>query len=563
MTDDDILKVSKERFQTIQTAEAENRTASLESLKFAYNVEEGQWDANDRKEREQEERPCLSANKLRKFISQVANRERENRIAMNVVPVDDKSDIPRAKILGGLIRNIEYQSSADEIYAQAGEQAIGGGVGYWRILTDYADDSFDQEIRMEIIDNPFSVYFDPKEKFCFVREAMTKKEFKVQYPDAIPHDFDLSSLGEEYSLWYEKEKVFIAEYFQKEPIVKEIAQIRDGITGELAVYELSETVTIDVLMSQGIEVLKTRKVKTDKIVWYKLTGHEVLEKQDWAGKYIPIVPVLGDRVNVAGKIYKRSLIVDAMDPQKMYNYWLTSMTEKVALVPKAPYIVTPQEIQGHEAMWDEANRKNLPYLLARTNREIRRQQPIQVDTGAMAMLNIANNDIKDIIGMYEPALGAQSNERSGRAIFAKQKQSDLGTFLFPDNLRRALIKSGRILIDLIPRIYDTERIERIRSYEGKEEFVDINKTIINEETGETVIVNDLSQGKYDVQADIRLYSTRRQETVDLIRDAMQYAPQIAPLLVPLLFKYVDAPGAEEILEEIKQATPALMGEGAV
>ncbi|KKL54864.1 hypothetical protein LCGC14_2261150, partial [marine sediment metagenome] len=541
-------------FTIIHTAELEIREAALEDMRFAYNSEEGQWDAATRSDRIKDKRPCLTANKLRKFLSVVASRERENRVAVKVKPVDDQADVTRAAIIEDLVRQIEYQSTADVIYANAGEQAAAGGFAYWRILSEFAEDSFNQDILIREIENPFSVFMDPKGQYCFIRDVLTETEFKLQYPKASPVDFDLSGRGEEWTLWYEPEKVFIAEYFVKEPVTRQLAQVRDQSTREVKTIEMKEGITPEELTKQGFEVIKTRSAKGHKVMWYKMTGHEVLESSEWAGREIPVVEVLGDKVNIAGKVYKRSLIRDGKDPQRMYNYWLTSMTEKVALVPKSPFLATPQQIQGHEAMWDEANQKNFPYLLYNVTAgdKPERQTPAQIDTGSMAMLNIANNDIKDTLGMYESFLGEQSNERSGRAIKMRQQRSDLGTFHFPDNLSRAIIQTGRILIDLIPRIYDTERILRLRNEEDVERFVPINQTVIDEETGREVLINDLSVGKYDVQAGIRPYGTRREETVEMILQAMQYSPQIAPFIVDLLFKYVDSPGAAELKQRIEQ-----------
>ena len=551
--DEDFISLARDRFAIVQSAEDHIRKAALEDLHFVYNVGAGQWPEDIRKQREEDKRPCLTSNKLRKFVAQVANRERENRISINVVPVDDKSDINTAKVIEGIIRNIEYQSSADETYARAGENAITGGFGYWRILTNYTEDSFEQEITIEAIDNPFTVYMDPKERFCFIREAMTEKEFKVQYPDAQPEDFELASRGEEWEMWYEPEKVYIAEYFVKEPETKTLAQVKNPTTNEIDIVELKGKATKESLEQNGYEVLQTREVKGHKIMWYKITGSQILEKEEMPGKYIPVVQVLGDRINVAGKEYKRGLIRDGKDPQRMYNYWLTSMTEKVALAPKAPFLVTPQEISGHETMWKEANIKNQPYLLynAQGQRIPQRQRPAEIDPGSMGLLNIANADIKDVLGMYEPTLGQQSNERSGIALRTRQNKADLGTFLFPDNLRRALIKTGKILIDLIPVIYDTERMVRVLGYEGEEKIVPINMEYTDNETGQ-VMIHDLSVGKFDVQADTRVYSSRRQETADLMIQAMQYAPALAPIFADLVFKYMDSPGAQEIEQRIKQ-----------
>lgn len=560
---DKILHLARERFKIVHTAEFDIRNAALEDLRFAYNVDEGQWDAATRAERLADKRPCLTMNKLRKFLSVVANRERENRVAVKAKPVDDQGDVEKAAIFEDLIRQIEYQSGADIIYAETGEQAAAGGFGYWRILTEFTQDSFDQDIFIRGIENPFSVFMDPRRQYCFIRDALTTAEFKAQYPDTPLIDWDQSGIGEEYTLWYETDKVYVVEYFVKEPVTRQLAQIRDGATKEVKIVEMKDGITADEIRNEGHEVIKTRSAKGHKVTWYKMTGHEIIESREWPGLEIPVVEVLGDKVNIAGKVYKRSLIRDGKDPQRMYNYGLTSIVEKIALVPKAPFILTPQEISGHEEMWNQANEKTFPYLLynAQGQRVPARQMPAQVDTGFMAIINIANNDIKDTLGMYESFVGEQSNERSGRAIKMRQQRGDLGTFHFPDNMSRAIIETGRILIDIIPRIYDTERVLRLRNEEDAERFVTINQTVFDEETARDVLINDLSVGKYDVQAGIRPYGTRREETVELILQAMQYSPQIAPFIVDLLFKYVDSPGAAELKQRIEQFMQSAAAQG--
>ena len=563
-THDKILHLARERFKIVHTAEQEIRSASLEDLRFAYNVDEGQWDQQTRDERLKDKRPCLTMNKLRKFLSVVANRERENRVAVKAKPVDDQGDVEKAAIFEDLIRQIEYQSGADIIYAETGEQAAAGGFGYWRILTEFTQDSFDQDIFIRGIENPFSVFMDPRRQYCFIRDALTRAEFKAQYPDTPVIDWDQSGIGEEYTLWYETDKVYVVEYFVKEPVTRQLAQIRDGATKEVKIVEMKDGITADELRKEGHEVIKTRSAKGHKVTWYKMTGHEIIESREWPGKEIPVVEVLGDKVNIAGKVYKRSLIRDGKDPQRMYNYWLTSETERQALIPKAPFILEAQEIAGYEEMWQEANTKTHPYLLYKSTGQ--RQRPKRetapaVSTGSMAMIQIAGNDIKDTLGMYESFIGEQSNERSGRAIKMRQQRGDLGTFHFPDNMSRAIVETGRILIDIIPRIYDTERVLRLRNEEDAERFVTINQTVFDKETQKDVLINDLSVGKYDVQAGIRPYGTRREETVEMILQAMQYAPQIAPFIVDLLFKYVDSPGAAELKQRIEQFMESAAAQG--
>jgi len=559
---DKFLYTARDRFRRILNAESDIRTAALEDLRFTYNVDSGQWPSSIRDERETDNRPCLTSNKLRKFVAQVSNRERDQRLSGRVRPVDDKADIATAKIIEGLIRQIEYASKADEIYTDAGEKAVAGGFAYWRIVTKETDDSFEQEVFIERIANQFSVYLDPRGQYAFIREGMTKEEFEALYPKKDVTDWPQVGQGEEYALWYEEDKVFIAEYFYKEQYDKTIAQCVNLQTGEVDVIELKDNITVESLASIGYQVLQQKEKKATRVKWCKISGSEVLEEGEWVGKDIPIIEVIGDKVNIAGKEYKRSLIRDAKDPQRAYNFWLTHMTETVALAPKSPYLVSPQEIKGFETIWNQANQKNHPYLLfnPQGQRVPKREPPPQVPTGASAMLQISAADIQDTIGMYDASFGEKSNERTGVAIKARAVRSDFGTYHFPDNFRRAVTDTVRQLIDIIPKIYDTERRVRILGTEGEEAVLEINKTIFDPATGQQMVVNDITVGKYDVVADIRPYSTRRQEAEEKIASIIQGAPQVAPIMLPLFLKFSDIPGAEEAIEQLKQYLPALLGQ---
>ena len=554
--DEEILKKAKKWFLGLQNKESETRKQALRDMEFVYDVGQGQWDEQDRKIREEKGRPCFTANKLRKFVANVANAERQNRMVSNVVPVDDRADIATAKILQEIIQNIEYQSSADAVYALGGEHALACGFGYWRVLTRYIDDTFDQEIYIEAIENPFAVYMNGKGEYCFVREQVTKEDFEEKYPDATPEDWEPKDLGVEDKEWYGEDRaIYVAEYFVKEYERQTKVQVQYlDETGQVRQEEhiLGGEKTRQMLEDAGGLIVNKREFKTPRVMWYKMTASQILEKREWLGRDIPIVAVYGDKVNVGGKEYKRSSIRDAVDSQKMYNYSLTAGIETVALQPKVPYIASNEQIMDDpniKKMWDNASKESYPYLPYKYLPNVpppQRQSPPQIDSGSMALLGIANDNIKDTSGMYEPSFGQPSNERSGKALMARQAQAEQTMFLFPDNLRRAIIITGRILIDLIPRIYHPGQIVRIRGENGEEAVIQIGAT--NAETGQQL---NLEIGRYDVRADTRIYSTRRQEAVDFFTQLLQYAGQFAPVLIPLMLKYVDVEGADEARKKIE------------
>ena len=562
---EDLMFLAKKRLKALHSNESELREASLEDIRFTYNIDDGQWPAEIRKDRQIDGRPALVSNKLRKFVAQTANRERSQRMSMSVIPVDDFADRNTAEVIGGIIRHVEHQSNADEVYTKAGEQAIAGGFGYFRLVTEHTDnDTFDQDIRIKEIDNQFTVYLHPNGDYGFIREGMLREDFEEMWPNHIPSSWESSTTGESRELWYEDDVVFIAEYFYKVPTTKELLQVIDPQFPEQP--QIIDITSADFeeeeLISEGFQILKRRTVETTKVKWAKLSGHSVLEEGDWVGRNVPIYEVNGDRINYQGKIIKRSLIRDGKDPQRMYNYWLTSMTETVALAPKAPRIVTPEMIEGHEDMWKDSSKKNLPYLTLNDDpRGFGEQQiPPQIPNGAMAMLGLADNDIPDSIGMPEATLGEPSNERSGRAITQRAIRGEQAVFHFPDNLRRTLMQLTRDLIDIVPKVYDTERIVRIREYEGRELPIRINHSRISPVTGKKEIINDISVGKYDVEASVGLYSTRRQEALDFIERTLQFVPTVAPFILDLVFKYNDLPGSKEIEDRIKQIMPQLLAQ---
>lgn len=541
------------RFAEISAVESENRQWALEDMRFVYDIEEGQWPAAVRSERLKEGRPCLTSNKLRKFVAVVANQAVQNRPAIGVRPVDDQSDPIMARVHEDIIRNQEYQSSADRIYAKAVESAIAMGVGFWRILTRYIPGTFEQEAYLEAIPNPFSAYLDQYKQFGFIRTSMTKDAFTTKYPKADVTDFSAFSTGDATRHWVDGERIVVAEYFWKESTSQTLVQIRDLLTDQVQTVALKDGLTKARIKEQGAEIIQEREEVRWQVKWAVLTGAEVLDVREWPGEEIPIIEVCGDKQEMDGKVYKRSLIRDGKDPMRMYNYWITSMTETIALVPKAPYLVTPQEIQGFEPMWNDANVKNLSYLLFNSagGRVPTRERPPEIPTAAMAMLKIADQDIKDTIGIFEPGLGDVSNERSGVAIRNRQSRSDLGTGHFYEGLRQALVETGRQLIIINAKILDTERIVRIRGEDGVDQFVALNRRVFDPATTQVQTINDMSVGKYDVEATVRTYQSRREESVEQMIQAMQYAPMAAPLILPLVFKHADWPGAEEIAAALK------------
>lgn len=567
--DKDTIADDKARFAEIEEFERDNRILWLEDHKFARLSE--QWPEGVKRQRELDGRPCLTINRLPSFIRQVTNATRQNKPAIRVHPVDDTSSQATAQILDGLIRNIEYTSSADVAYDTALDHAVTGGFGYFRINTAYADDdTFDQDIVIERIVNPLTVYGDDKSVMAdssdwndaYITELYTKDEFLAKWKGA-----ELSSWQTDYQdmkdEWCSGDMVRVAERWLREEVPTTLLKLSDG----MVMFKDKYLEIKPVLDSMGITVTGERPSRTMKVTQRIITGAEVLETNDWAGKYIPIVPVYGDELNIEGKRHFISLIRDAKDAQQMFNYWRTASTELVALAPKTPYIGPRGAFATDADKWATANVVSHPYIEYDGGVPPQRQPFAGPPAGALQEALNASDDMKSIMGIYDAALGARSNETSGRAILARQRESDVSTFNFVDNLSRAIRHAGRILVDLIPKVYSGERVIRVIGEDESNEMVPINQPLppeyiqkmqqkAQDQAREVVQIYDLANGKYDVTVQAGpSYTTKRQESAEQMMNFLQAFPQAAPMVGDLMAKNLDWPGADDIAKRLKAMLP--------
>ena len=580
-TESDILKDAKEAFERAQEAEHENREHAREDLRFARLGE--QWPEKIRRQRLDDNRPILTINRMPAFIRQVTNDARQNQPAIKVRPVDDGGDRETARIINGLIRNIENTSRADVAYDTATDNAVSCGVGYLRIGIDYArDDTFDLDIRIERVRNPFSIYGDPYStaadsgdwNSAFVLDHYSKDQFERLYKNADKVDWEgrgYTGLG---APWFAEDSVMVAEYWVRDEVDRTLLLIGDPNDPTqdmvLAADRLEKTPETQMLLELGELVVKReRQAKSHRVRQHIVTGAEVLESNDWPGRYIPIVPVYGEEVDVEGKRFLRSLIRDAKDSQRMFNYWRTTTTELVALAPKAPWIGPVGAFDTDARKWVTANTENHAFLeydvVDGAGGVPPQRQPFAgAPAGALQEALNASDDMKAILGLYDASLGARSNETSGRAIKARQRQGDVSTFHFIDNLGRAIRHTGQILLDLIPHVYDTPRILRVIGEDGREESVPVNQpfTDRDEDGAEIERIHDLTAGKYDLTVEMGpSFSTRREEAASQMTDLIRSFPQAAPIIGGLLAKNFDWPGAEEVAERLEAISPLNKAKG--
>ena len=559
------IEDAKQFLKFANDADSNNRSEALEDLKFAAG---DQWPVEIQNSRTLEARPCLTINKVDAYCRQIANQQRQQRPRMKAHGMNTEADAHMADVISGIFRHIEVQSDADAAYDTAFDFAVRMGWGFFRITTDYRnDDSFDQEIYIKPVDNPFTVYFDPNSTMpdgsdaekVLITTVMSKEAFRKQYPNADDGTgFVQRGTGDTNAEWVMKEDIRIAEYFYVERETATLVMLSDGTTA----YQDEITDEIKLAMEeQGITIADKRPSVRKVVKWVKLTGIEILEESVWAGKYIPIIPVYGQMLTVENKRKKFGLVRMAKDPQRMYNFWTTSITESVALAPKAKWLLAEGQDEGHENEWAMANIKSMPVLRYK-QKDIdgqpapppQRLQPEPPPQGLMAAAAGITADLQQVVGIFDPSQLPTGNI-SGKALQGQQQQVDMTNFHYYDNLTRSIRQCGRVILDLIPKIYDRERVLRIIGDDGKPELLTINRYGPDED-GVNRVLNDVTIGEYDVVMETGPgYNSKRSEAVDSMMAVIAADPTLMPQIGDLVFRNMDFPGAETIADRLAVNNP--------
>lgn len=552
----------------------ENHEMAAEDIEF---IAGDQWDPEIEKARTEERRPVMSFPKLTQFLDQLVGEEMGQRPSIKVSPADghsaklelrtqeDKS-LPLAQVYAGLIRQIERASHARIAYDNGFEGAAGWGFGHWRVLRRYVADSFDQVLEIAPIWDPFSVawnasaqeYTREDARWCAIRAKVPKSEFQKRYPGATAGTLDFTTISH-HSEWFQDGEVLLAEWYRKVPQRQTLLLLSDGRT----IRADPKADIRDELAARGVAVVRERVHEGHKVEWYLCSATDVLEGPfEEPGDYIPVIPIWGRMLWYKGRMRYRGLIRNAKDEQRSYNYSRTGLIEKQALAPKAPWVIATEQIEGYEELWQTANTKNhayLPYKGARSGSGTplpppQRQFGSTDVSGLAEMVQLSEQGMKSSIGLYDPSLGQRSNEASGKAIIARQQQGDRMTAPFMENLAKSIAYTGRILVNLIPRVYDGSRVVRILHDDETEDTIGINEVVTDEQTGKDVAINDLSVGRFDVAIDIGpSFLTRRLESSQAMLEFSQAVPAAGQFMADLIAQNSDWPGAQAIAKRLKRA----------
>lgn len=552
-TDDDIIREAQERFKSSQDADDEQRDMVRCDIAFAFEPGK-QWEPAALEVRKN--RPCMEFNRVEPAIDQIVGDQRQTKPAIKIIPVED-SDRDRADLLTGMIRNVEAQSDFETVVDQQFEAAVSGGFGAWRIVPKYtSDESFDQELTVQgYWDAASELWFDPAAREWHKQDGMYQlavtwlsvDEYKRRWPKSEPSGgWDNSRNVSTH--WQRGKLVAVAEYWRKVPYTRTLLAIKreDGST----VTRWKDEVNL-ILKSIG-EVVNEREVETHRIEWFRLSGFDVLEGPvETKSTYFPNVPVFGKRRIVDGRETYKGVTRNAKDSQRSFNYTRSAAIEAGALTPKTPWLLTSTMIKGLVGNWKRVVNENLPFLTFNADPEMpgafpQRQATPQIPAEHLALAQMDAQDIRATTGIHESGLGMDGGpEQSGIALSKRQTEGDVANFQYIDNLAKSITLTGRILVDMIPAYYDTERTIRILGEDGAEKFVTINA-----QDEESV---DIARGRYDVRVEVGpAYTTQRQEASERLAELLPNLPILQELALDLYFKNSDFAGANEIYERVRK-----------
>lgn len=558
MSKEQILAAARDRMREAREAEDEHIDRAVSDLRFLTG--EDQWPEEERRIREAEGKPTLVLNTLPQFVRRICGQIRQMNPAIKVSPSDDAASEDVAEIYEGIVREIEYRCNASSIYEGAAESAAQCGIGNFRILADYCDDtSFDQHVSIERLFNPFSVFYDPAAKhptredaeWCFVVDHMREEAFKAEYPKAALSSVPDTDIPTWWRDWRAGKTVVVADYYWKEYDKVELFLLPGGqvVQGPLP---------------KGVDFQRKRTANKTRIMWAKVSGDDVLDgPQRVAGEYLPVIAVTGEELHIGEEVYRSGVVRHAKDAVRIRNIMRTASVESALLQPRAPFVGTMKQFEGLEDRWEQANHANYAYLPYNPDEQApgppQRLTPPIASQALSVEAQVAADDIKATIGMYDASLGARSNETSGVAIDARQREAEMSTSVYADNMVKAISHAGRVIVSMIPEIYDAERMVRILGEDAQEKIVAINKrTMAVNPLGELVpmVENDMKAGRYAVRIAVGpAYSTRKQESADGMLSFMEKIPNAAPVIADLVAGAQDWPDAERISQRMRKMVP--------
>jgi hypothetical protein len=584
-TDEGIWREAAERLDVAITSEASNRQAGVDAKRFRWG---DQWPDDVKNARRDQQRPTITVNHTNVICQRQENTLRQQRPRIKVQPVGDGADVETAKVIQGMIRHIENRSFSSVAYDNGSKGSIDIGFGYLRIRSDFVTPkSFDQEILIDPIFNPFRVYMDPlaewpdarDQNWSFISDEMPRTEYKRLYPGESISDFSpIEGEGDSYerslaARWENKLSVRLAEYYRRHEVKDTLIMMNDGqaiykseLPSKLVGAALNWRPATNALTGKPIERESSRLV----VQWFRINGKKVIAQKTIPGRFIPIVRVEGNVEQIEGKRLRKGMIQDLMDPARMYNYWRTAQTERYALAPKAPWVAAEGQIDDHSE-WHDANQKSYsvlvykPVVVTTTQGDVmipppQRQPPAPVEDGMAAASAGAEHDLMSVAGMPQenPELSARI-VGGNKYLQRRQGMQDLAHYQYYDKQELAIAWAGNIILEWIPAIYDTERMQKIIREDEQPDIVPINQK--TSENGIDRVKNDVTVGLYSVVMDTGPdYMTAREEAAENMIETLKtpLGPVVVEQGADVILRNMSWHGADQLADRVATTIPGAM-----
>ena len=587
--DEQIIAEAKARFRRAREWESTTRERALTDLKFACGDPDNgwQWDGDALDDRDLDDSPSLTLNKVRVHCLQIENEARKNKPAISIRPTGAGASYEASQVYEGMCRAIERRSRAPSAYMTASKFQVRTGIGYTRLVTDYVGpDTFDQDLFIRRVKDPTTITLDPDineedgsdARFGFVHDDMPRDEFRQKYPKFKDVSATMG-LGDDNDIGMTTEHhVRVCEYFRKSEVKDKLIQASDPTSGDPNDPTSWKQVVIRAskypkeyvkVLTQSLDA-KTRDILDAKVDWYVIAGGEIVDRREWLGSYIPIARCVGEETIVDKKLDRKGHVRPMKDAQRQYNYWSSATTASIALQPQQPWLLDPTSIEENESVWESANTKKhafLPYKKfddeGRENAKPERVAPPMLPEALIKGLELAQQDMMMVTGQYQAQLGENENAKSGKAISERQAQGDNATYHFNDGLASMIRHLGTMIVELIPLVYDTPRIIKILAEDDTEQEIQVDPSakqayqVKQMAEGQAVqAIFNPTVGTYEVEADVGPdYATKRQEAYNALTQLMSANKDLMLWAGDLLMKVCDFPMADELAQRLKRMVP--------
>lgn len=549
-------KVIIELLEKDQDADKDNRDRAKEAHLFI-DKRDGQWEPSWWNN--SSGKPRYTFDMTTPIINQIAGEMQQADFNITVRPSGGEASKKTANVLDGLIRNIENISNATHIYSNAGRAMVVGGIDGWRVVQKYVDaDSFDQDLMIEPLHNFVDrVWFDcaaekqdrSDARWCHVITGVSVDEYEDRWPEGGKVSVSLQSETNAY--YHKPEFIIVGEFYYIKPKMRELVEMNNG-----AVYEVNDefNALVDEMAAAGI-VEKRRRKQAKNVVYVR---H--YDGQDWLGEpretvfsHIPVIPTYANYKIFENKTIYFGVVEKLLDPQRVMNYSISREIEEGALSPRPKYWMTSKQVGSHGATLETLNTNADPVQIYDPDPLV--QNPpmqsggAQINPGLRIISEAMSQIMNQTAGMFAANMGDNPGLQSGIAIRQLQRKGETGTIAFFSAQEVAISHTARILVDAIPRVYDTKRQARILNEDGSFEMVALNDEVIDEETGRAVTLNDLSKGRYDVTCSAGpAFKSRQDELVASIVELSQVDPSLISIGGDVLLNALSAPGMDKIAE---------------